>query len=49
MSRVLLLLILQPIPQRLTPSQAQVLEKYAWVEESSNIGKQSIIYLTYNY
>ncbi|XP_046425842.1 40-kDa huntingtin-associated protein-like [Neodiprion fabricii] len=37
-SRVLLLLILQPTPQRLAPSLAQLLEKYAWVEESSNAG-----------
>lgn len=37
-SRVLLLLILQPSPQRLAPSLAQVLEKYAWVEENSNNG-----------
>ncbi|XP_051155962.1 40-kDa huntingtin-associated protein [Leptopilina boulardi] len=38
MTRVLLLLILQPTPQRLSHSQAQVLEKYAWIEENSNIG-----------
>ncbi|XP_033325388.1 40-kDa huntingtin-associated protein isoform X3 [Megalopta genalis] len=36
-TRVLLLLILQPSPQRLAPSLAQVLEKYAWIEESSNV------------
>ncbi|XP_076281989.1 40-kDa huntingtin-associated protein isoform X1 [Lasioglossum baleicum] len=36
-TRVLLLLILQPSPQRLTPSLAQVLEKYAWIEETPNI------------
>ncbi|OAD60500.1 Factor VIII intron 22 protein [Eufriesea mexicana] len=35
-TRVLLLLILQPSPQRLAPSLAQVLEKYAWVEESTD-------------
>lgn len=35
-TRVLLLLILQPSPQRLAPSLAQVLEKYAWIEESAN-------------
>ncbi|XP_043592328.1 40-kDa huntingtin-associated protein-like [Bombus pyrosoma] len=35
-TRVLLLLILQPSPQRLAPSLAQVLEKYAWIEESTN-------------
>lgn len=38
-TRVLLLLILQPSPQRLTPSLAQVLEKYAWAEENVNNGK----------
>lgn len=38
MTRVLLLLILQPSPQRLTPSLAQVLEKYAWIEENVNNG-----------
>lgn len=38
MTRVLLLLILQPSPQRLTPSLAQVLEKYAWAEENVNNG-----------
>lgn len=37
-TRVLLLLILQPSPQRLTPSLAQVLEKYAWIEENVNNG-----------
>lgn len=37
-TRVLLLLILQPSPQRLTPSLAQVLEKYAWAEENVNNG-----------
>jgi len=42
-TRVLLLLILQPSPQRLTPSLAQVLEKYAWAEENANNGK---IYLS---
>ncbi|XP_020706162.1 40-kDa huntingtin-associated protein-like isoform X2 [Athalia rosae] len=36
-SRVLLLLILQPTPQRLAPGLAQVLEKYAWIEESNNV------------
>ncbi|XP_003707016.2 40-kDa huntingtin-associated protein [Megachile rotundata] len=35
-SRVLLLLILQPSPQRLAPSLTQVLEKYAWIEETTN-------------
>lgn len=35
-TRVLLLLILQPSPQRLAPSLAQVLEKYAWVEETTD-------------
>ncbi|XP_076246666.1 40-kDa huntingtin-associated protein isoform X2 [Calliopsis andreniformis] len=35
-TRVLLLLILQPSPQRLAPSLAQVLEKYAWIEETAN-------------
>lgn len=35
-TRVLLLLILQPSPQRLAPSLAQVLEKYAWIEENTN-------------
>lgn len=38
MTRVLVLLILQPSPQRLTPSLAQVLEKYAWAEENVNNG-----------
>lgn len=38
-TRVLLLLILQPSPQRLTSSLAQVLEKYAWAEENVNNGK----------
>ena len=42
---MLLLLILQPSPQRLAPSLAQVLEKYAWVEESTNNGKCSNILL----
>ncbi|XP_043273747.1 40-kDa huntingtin-associated protein-like [Venturia canescens] len=36
--RVLLLLILQPTPQRLPASLGEVLEKYAWVEESSSVG-----------
>lgn len=31
-NRILLLLILQPTPQQITPSTAQILEKYAWVE-----------------
>lgn len=35
-TRVLLLLILQPSPQRLAPSLTQVLEKYAWIEETTN-------------
>ncbi|XP_012273589.1 factor VIII intron 22 protein [Orussus abietinus] len=35
-SRVLLLLILQPTPQRLPSSVEQVLEKYAWIEEGTN-------------
>ncbi|XP_067005210.1 40-kDa huntingtin-associated protein [Anabrus simplex] len=34
-TRVLLLLILQPSAQRLPPDLAQVLEKYAWGEEGS--------------
>ncbi|XP_058805178.1 40-kDa huntingtin-associated protein-like [Phymastichus coffea] len=34
-SRVLLLLILRPTPQRLAPSLAQVLEKYAWAEDNA--------------
>ncbi|XP_011504574.1 PREDICTED: factor VIII intron 22 protein-like [Ceratosolen solmsi marchali] len=33
-SRVLLLLIMRPTPQRLAPSLAQVLEKYAWAEDT---------------
>ncbi|KAJ8688349.1 hypothetical protein QAD02_024150 [Eretmocerus hayati] len=33
-SRVLLLLILRPTPQRLAPSLAQVLEKYAWADDA---------------
>ncbi|KAG7199148.1 hypothetical protein KM043_018037 [Ampulex compressa] len=37
-TRVLLLLILQPSPQRLAPSLVQVLEKYTWIEESTNNG-----------
>ncbi|XP_020292857.1 factor VIII intron 22 protein-like [Pseudomyrmex gracilis] len=37
-TRLLLLLILQPSPQRLTASLAQVLEKYAWAEETVNNG-----------
>jgi len=41
-TRVLLLLILQPSPQRLTPSLAQVLEKYAWAEENVNNGTHVI-------
>lgn len=41
MTRVLLLLILQPSPQRLAPSLAQVLEKYAWIEENVNNGKMT--------
>ncbi|EZA61217.1 Factor VIII intron 22 protein [Ooceraea biroi] len=40
-TRVLLLLILQPSPQRLTPSLAQVLEKYAWAEENVNNANMS--------
>jgi hypothetical protein len=32
-TRVLLLLILQPTAQRLPPDLAQVLEKYAWGED----------------
>lgn len=42
-NRVLLLLILQPTPQRLSPALAEVLEKYAWVEESSSAGTFSSI------
>ncbi|XP_015187216.1 PREDICTED: factor VIII intron 22 protein-like isoform X2 [Polistes dominula] len=37
-TRVLLLLILQPSPKRLAPSLVQVLEKYTWVEEGTNNG-----------
>lgn len=37
-TRVLLLLILQPSPKRLAPSMMQVLEMYAWVEEGANNG-----------
>ena len=37
-NRVLLLLILQPTPQRLSPDLAEVLEKYAWVEDSVSAG-----------
>ncbi|KAF7405403.1 hypothetical protein HZH66_004309 [Vespula vulgaris] len=37
-TRVLLLLILQPSPKRLAPSLVQVLEKYAWIEEGTNNG-----------
>ena len=33
-NRVLLLLILRPTPQRLAPCLAQVLEKYAWGEDT---------------
>ncbi|XP_014215303.1 factor VIII intron 22 protein [Copidosoma floridanum] len=33
-SRVLLLLILRPTPKKLAPSLAQVLEKYAWAEDT---------------
>ncbi|KAH0944467.1 hypothetical protein HN011_007298 [Eciton burchellii] len=40
-TRVLLLLILQPSPQRLTASLAQVLEKYAWAEENANNANMS--------
>lgn len=45
-TRVLLLLILQPSPQRLTPSLAQVLEKYAWAEENVNNGIDHIFNFT---
>ncbi|XP_066586026.1 40-kDa huntingtin-associated protein [Prorops nasuta] len=38
-TRLLLLLILQPSPQMLKPSLAQVLEKYAWDEEDTNVGE----------
>ncbi|KAL7301682.1 hypothetical protein TKK_0005683 [Trichogramma kaykai] len=34
-NKVLLLLILRPSPQRLAPSLAQVLEKYAWAEDNT--------------
>ncbi|XP_015592487.1 factor VIII intron 22 protein [Cephus cinctus] len=37
-TRVLLLLILQPTPQRIPPSLAQVLEKYAWIEDGISAG-----------
>ncbi|KAI4489352.1 hypothetical protein M0802_011221 [Mischocyttarus mexicanus] len=37
-TRVLLLLILQPSPKRLAPSLVQVLEKYTWIEEGTNNG-----------
>lgn len=35
-NRILLLLMLQPTPQQITPSTAQILEKYAWVESISD-------------
>ncbi|KAJ4442952.1 40-kDa huntingtin-associated protein [Periplaneta americana] len=41
-TRVLLLLILQPTAQRLPPDLAQVLEKYAWAED----GKVPVSFLT---
>ena len=37
-NRVLLLLILQPTPQRLSHDLAEVLEKYAWVKDSVSVG-----------
>lgn len=42
-SRVLLLLILRPTPQRLAPSLAQVLEKYAWAEDTPISGRLNLI------
>lgn len=48
-SRVLLLLILRPTPQRLAPSLAQVLEKYAWAEDTPISGTSILItYTTYS-
>lgn len=35
-TRILLLLILQPTPQQITPMLTSVLEKYAWVETVDN-------------
>jgi hypothetical protein len=42
-SRVLLLLIMRPTPQRLAPSLAEVLEKYAWPEDTPSSGTFKII------
>ena len=35
-SRVLLLMLLQPTPQRIRPEHAQTLEKYAWQSADNN-------------
>ena len=45
-SRVLLLLILRPTPQRLAPPLAQVIEKYAWVEDTPIAGMLDKIFHT---
>ncbi|CAB3371437.1 Hypothetical predicted protein [Cloeon dipterum] len=37
-TRVLLLMILQPTPQKLTPELGTLLEKYAWAENNSQSG-----------
>ena len=34
-TRIFLLLILQPTPQQISPAAASALEKYAWLETSS--------------
>lgn len=44
-SRVLLLLILRPTPQRLAPDLAKLLEKYTWGDKNdkSLVGKSEIL------
>lgn len=39
---MLLLMILQPTPQKLTPQLGSLLEKYAWAEEVTNSGIEKL-------
>lgn len=41
-SRVLLLLLLQPTPQRIRPEHAQILEKYSWESSDDDINASCI-------
>nr|XP_054762882.1 40-kDa huntingtin-associated protein-like [Lytechinus pictus] len=41
-SRVLLLMLLQPTPQRIRPEHAQTLEKYTWESDESNPATECI-------